>query len=413
MLQQTKSRQLIGKASQALSMSKTNQINTPARLTGRGNLFTAISSGSCGDPVLQGLGQEQGREFRALSGNAWLNDVFFYRGDQRDLAGLGRWHLKTGVNIEESDLWIGDSGRIFPPEMLGMHAELQERRERSRAARDLSNLCLTWSLADMRDGISKMEKLFSKSGNPWDRSVFWPRYSYSNSVEPPEMKLALHEVTNSALELLRDHSSCPVVVLVDGPVSQRDLEIYRSFGHERLRFGVRIPTMEGNLLQAYEPETAPPSERLAALEAAKKAGLRVFVAMAPLIGECVEGDLRRTIERVLYLEIDEFYLQARRLYPCCFDNLRRHARRSGVAVLPELNSGTRGLRRVMQQIDDIEWTAEEFGIEERLHFWPARELTQASYLRTLTTDERERHLAKMERWMKRCQDWICGKKVPA
>ena len=63
-----------------------------------------------------------------------------------------------------------------------------------------------------------------------------------------------------------------------------------------------LPTLRNDLAKVYEPKAPAPSQRLATLHAAKKAGLHVYVAIAPTYPECDEADLRATLKAVAELE---------------------------------------------------------------------------------------------------------------
>jgi DNA repair photolyase len=51
-----------------------------------------------------------------------------------------------------------------------------------------------------------------------------------------------------------------------------------------------IPTLNNALAKAYEPNAPAPTQRLATLQAAKKAGLHVYAAIAPTYPECDYAD---------------------------------------------------------------------------------------------------------------------------
>ncbi|MHA3774467.1 hypothetical protein ACXR0O_23330 [Verrucomicrobiota bacterium sgz303538] len=392
-------------------MNKTNQTKTPNRLCGRGKLYTAIGTELDSGPLRQHLNAGPRREFREIEGRATLRDLHSRSAFvNRDQGGLGRWQLLPSVSLPGSDLIIGDTNS--PNSALkGTPGQVCRRRRLSRRAGPLSRLCLQWSLEELSRKLASIEKIFRRSGNPFDQAVLWNRTTFSAAVEPPEMQMALCEVAHSALEFLRDHSSCPITILSNGPAVVEDFELLRSFG-ERLRFGVCIPNLLEDVLRAYEPETPSLAERLQTLRRAKGEGLRVFAAFGPLTQDLHGGDLSSTFQALLELRPDAVFCYGRQLSSWVATEIHCQAWCTNVGVTPELNTGVRGLRTLLWQMDRVMCMARQLNVADRLHFSPPWELTHGSYLRTLTNDERERHLFEMKRWMKRCQDWICGREVP-
>jgi DNA repair photolyase len=99
---------------------------------------------------------------------------------------------------------------------------------------------------------------------------------------------------------IRDQSTLNVRILTRSPLARADFYLFKSFG-KRLLFGMSLPTLRNDLAKVYEPKAPAPSQRLAALRAAKEAGLHVYVAMAPTYPECDETDLRATLTAVAEL----------------------------------------------------------------------------------------------------------------
>src|SRR5436853_581064 len=104
-----------------------------------------------------------------------------------------------------------------------------------------------------------------------------------------------------SLELIRDQSTLNVRILTRSPLARADFDLFKSFG-KRLVFGMSLPTLRNDLAKVYEPKAPAPSQRLAALRAAKEAGLYVYVAVAPTYPECDEADLRATLRAMAELE---------------------------------------------------------------------------------------------------------------
>src|SRR5208282_381186 len=95
-----------------------------------------------------------------------------------------------------------------------------------------------------------------------------------------QRELATHArfLVRRSLELIRDQSTLNVRILTRSPLARADFDLFRSFG-KRLVFGMSLPTLRNDLAKVYEPKAPAPSQRLATLQEARKAGLYVYVAM--------------------------------------------------------------------------------------------------------------------------------------
>lgn len=71
-----------------------------------------------------------------------------------------------------------------------------------------------------------------------------------------------------------------VRILTRSPLVRADFDLFQSFG-KRLLFGMSLPTLRNDLARIYEPKAPAPSQRLATLKAARKAGFHVYIAIAP------------------------------------------------------------------------------------------------------------------------------------
>ena len=91
-----------------------------------------------------------------------------------------------------------------------------------------------------------------------------------------QRELAEHArlLVRRSLELILDQSTRNVRILTRSPIARADFDLFRSFG-KRLVFGMSLPTLRNDLAKVYEPKAPAPSQRLAALRAAKEAGLHV------------------------------------------------------------------------------------------------------------------------------------------
>ena len=160
-------------------------------------------------------------------------------------------------------------------------------------------------LASLRSAENTPRKQLKPDGN---RAVIYcsttDPYQVIRHPDPARQReLAEHArfLVRRSLELIRDESTLNVRILTRSPLARADFDLFRSFG-KRLVFGMSLPTLRNDLAKVYEPKAPAPSQRLAALRAAKEAGLHVYVAMAPTYPECDEADLRATLKAVAELE---------------------------------------------------------------------------------------------------------------
>jgi DNA repair photolyase len=114
-------------------------------------------------------------------------------------------------------------------------------------------------------------------------------------------------------------------------LARTDFELFKSFG-ARLVFGMSLPTLRNDLAKVYEPKAPAPSQRLAALLAAKRAGLHVYVAIAPTYPECDEADLRTTLQAVAELDPITIFHEPINIRAENVARIELHAAAGGVAL---------------------------------------------------------------------------------
>ncbi len=199
-----------------------------------------------------------------------------------------------------------------------------------------------------------------------------------------------------SLELIRDHSTLNVRILTRSPLAREDFDLFRSFGH-RLLFGMSLPTLRNDLSKVYEPKAPAPTQRLAALRAAKEAGLHVYVALAPTYPECDASDLRATLSAVAELKpLTVFHEPI---------NIRAEnvARIEAQAVLLgiQMKTDVFATRETWQDyaidsLQTVQRLAAEVGIAERLHSWPDKSLGNRAVLKRVPNP------AQFHVWLQRC-----------
>ena len=109
-----------------------------------------------------------------------------------------------------------------------------------------------------------------------------------------------------------------------------------------------LPTLRNDLAKVYEPKAPAPSQRLAALRAARAAGLHVYVAIAPTYPECDEADLRATLRAVAEVEPVTIFYEPINIRAENVERIQSHAEALGVkskTVVFRYPRAMAGLRR--------------------------------------------------------------------
>jgi DNA repair photolyase len=206
-----------------------------------------------------------------------------------------------------------------------------------------------------------------------------------------------------SLELIRDRSTLNVRVLTRSPLARSDFELFRSFG-PRLVFGMSLPTLRNDLAKVYEPKAPAPSQRIAALREARKAGLHIFVAVAPTYPECDEADLRATLRAVAELEPMTIFHEPINIRAENIERINRYAESLGI----ELNTGVFRSRMHWQDyavnaLETVERIAEELGVAEHLHLWPDKSLGTVGVVSRMP--DANQFLRWLQRWWSRVSEW--------
>lgn len=220
-----------------------------------------------------------------------------------------------------------------------------------------------------------------------------------------QRELASHArfLVRRSLELIRDRSTLNVRILTRSPLARADFELFRSFG-KRLLFGMSLPTLRNDLAKIYEPKAPAPSQRLAALRAAKEAGLNVYVAVAPTYPECDESDLRSTLESVAQLDPITVFHEPINIRAENVARIEAHANRLGV----RLRTKAFATREAWQEyaigaLHTVSEIARELGLGPRLHLWPDKSLGSRSLVDQMP--EPAKYLRRLEHWWHRVSEW--------
>ncbi|HRJ72033.1 MAG TPA: radical SAM protein [Terrimicrobiaceae bacterium] len=192
------------------------------------------------------------------------------------------------------------------------------------------------------------------------------------------LQTAHEHMVSRALELILEKSTLNVRILTRSPLARKDFDLMKRFGH-RLLFGMSLPTLDEKLARIYEPNAPSPGQRLKTLEAAKKAGLHVYVAVAPTYPECGDNDLRATLKAVKGLDPVTVFHEPINIRAENVKRISEHAATLGVKLNTDVfDGGVKWRRYAIGQLAAVERIAGEIGMGDKLHLWPDKTLASES-----------------------------------
>jgi DNA repair photolyase len=109
------------------------------------------------------------------------------------------------------------------------------------------------------------------------------------ATDPYQPAEGRFKLTRQCLEALRDFSN-PAGLITRGPMIVRDIDVLTELA-KRADLGVTfsIPTIDMDVWRKTEPGTAPPQQRLRAIEKLVAAGIKASVGMAPILPGLSDG----------------------------------------------------------------------------------------------------------------------------
>ena len=243
-------------------------------------------------------------------------------------------------------------------------------------------LIRTWNEAKFRASLQQAKNTpvdeLKKDGN---RAVM-----YCSTTDPyqvvrhpdagrrKELGKALHDLVRLSLKMILEESDLNVRILTRSPLAELDFDLFKRFG-SRLLFGMSLPTLRNDFAKIYEPKAPAPSQRLETLQAAKKAGLHVYVAVAPTYPESDEADLSATLAAVATLNPVTVFHEPINIRADNVQRIEQHAAKLGV----KLNTAVFTTQAAWQKyawsaLTTVEALAKKHRISDRLHLWPDKAL---------------------------------------
>jgi DNA repair photolyase len=182
------------------------------------------------------------------------------------------------------------------------------------------------------------------------------------ATDPYQPAEGRYKLTRACLEVLRDAAN-PFSIITRGPMIVRDVDVLSEAARRaEVSITFSIPTLDVDIWRKTEPGTAPPHQRLRALQQLVEAGIRVGVGMAPILpGLSDKPELMEEVVRaaraagacgvwanILYLKpgTKEHYLRAlERDWPELLPEYERLYGRRAYADASEIRAQVRELAR--------------------------------------------------------------------
>ncbi|HWQ89097.1 MAG TPA: radical SAM protein [Desulfitobacteriaceae bacterium] len=155
----------------------------------------------------------------------------------------------------------------------------------------------------------------------------------TDAYQPVE---ARYKITRSSLKVLADYQLLEVHILTKSALVQRDISILRQL--RACEVGFTVTTTDRKIARLFEPYASPPQLRLAAARQLIKAGIPVWVFIAPLLPGLsdTEEALIRLLRALHETGIKEILLDYLNPYPAVVHRLKNAYRHYFPQALLEL-----------------------------------------------------------------------------
>jgi DNA repair photolyase len=208
-----------------------------------------------------------------------------------------------------------------------------------------------------------------------------------------ELGRSAEHLVRRSLELIRDHSNLRVRILTRSPLARRDFDLFKTFG-PRLLFGMSLPTLRNDLSRVYEPKAPSPTQRLATLQAARDAGINVYVAVAPTYPECDETDIRATLKAVADLKPVTIFHEPINIRAENVERIKAHAETLNIRMRSEVFATRESWKDyALESFKVVHRVAKELGVSKQLHLWPDKCLGAAWVVQSMPKP------AEYENWL--------------
>jgi DNA repair photolyase len=210
-----------------------------------------------------------------------------------------------------------------------------------------------------------------------------------------ELANQLNDCVRGGLVHILAHSDLNVRILTRSPLARQHFDIMKCFG-KRLLFGMSLPTLNPRLAKVYEPKAPAPIKRLETLQAAKSAGLNVYVAVAPTYPECDYDDLRETFKAIKDLDPVTVFHEPINIRAENVARIAANGKKWGVELNTKVfETPEAWANYAVEQLTDAGEVAIEVGLADRLHLWPDKSLQY----------RKPEHLSWYRQYWNRISEW--------
>lgn len=226
---------------------------------------------------------------------------------------------------------------------------------------------------------------------------------HSDRAKQKELQEQLRTNVRRALELILTESTLNVRILTRSPLAEGDFDLYKRFVN-RLLFGMSLPSLNNKLVRKYEPNAPAPSQRLKTLKKAKKAGLNIYVAVAPTFPECDEADLRATLEEVKKLDPLTIFHEPINIRGQNVERMADRMEQEGESLeMKSFVTDKAWVDYAVGQLRLVEKIANEIGVGDKLHLWPDKDLLMEKYFKHV--NDPYKFIKWLNKWHNRISAW--------
>jgi DNA repair photolyase len=157
--------------------------------------------------------------------------------------------------------------------------------------------------------------------------------SVTDAYQPAEER---YGITRASLQVLAEYQLLEVGVLTKSHLVERDIPILR--GLPACEVGFTLTTLDGDVAGVLEPGASPPKARLAAAGALIKAGIPVWVFVAPLLPGLTDAErsLTALFQSLRETGVKEILFDHLNPYPAVANRMKTAYRRYFPTALPAL-----------------------------------------------------------------------------
>jgi DNA repair photolyase len=268
-----------------------------------------------------------------------------------------------------------------------------------------------WAEAEFLKSLRAAENTPAAKLNPdGNRAVIYcsttdpyQNYVHADVERHKELLQSARRLVRRSLELIRDNSKLNVRILTRSPLARSDFDLFQTFGN-RLMFGMSVPTLNSKLSRIYEPKAPSPIHRLETLLAAKRAGLHIFVAVAPTYPECDEDDLRATFKAIADLDPFTVFHEPINIRAENVARIAAQAQELGLVLNTEVFATPESWRRyALGSLKTAEKIAKDCGLLHCLHLWPDKSL--GSRRAMASAPDPDAYCVWLNQWWQRISEW--------